>query len=93
MLAKCGASSLDHLVDLIVPQNVQSKQNCEALGHGLSESAMLKHLHELSLKNRLHLNLIGQGYYGTHVPPVLLRNLFENPGWYTAYTPYQAEVS
>ena len=59
----------------------------------MSEAEYLAELKEISLKNKLFRTYIGQGYYDTHTPSVILRNVFENPGWYTQYTPYQAEIS
>lgn len=62
-------------------------------GDGLTESEMLKHFKALASKNKVNKSYIGMGYYDTHVPPVILRNILENPGWYTQYTPYQAEIA
>src|SRR6201996_4677399 len=63
------------------------------LPEGESEAEYLHQLKEVSQKNKVFRNYIGQGYYDTHTPSVILRNVFENPGWYTQYTPYQAEIS
>jgi glycine dehydrogenase len=92
MLATIGVSSLDELINKTVPSSIR---NHEALNlpEAMSEAELLKHLKELSLKNKLFKNYIGQGYYDTITPSVILRNIFENPGWYTQYTPYQAEIS
>jgi len=59
----------------------------------LSEPDFLESMREMAKKNKCYKNFIGQGYYGTHVPSVILRNVLENPGWYTQYTPYQAEIA
>src|ERR1700761_6919588 len=63
------------------------------LPEGESEAEYLHQLKEVSQKNKIYRNYIGQGYYDTHTPSVILRNVFENPGWYTQYTPYQPEIS
>ena len=62
-------------------------------GPALSERDTLFHMRQVASKNRILTSLIGQGYYGTTTPPVILRNILENPAWYTAYTPYQPEIS
>jgi glycine dehydrogenase len=92
MLNVIGVSSVDELISKTVPASIR---NHEALSipDAMSEQELLKHLKELSLKNKLFKNYIGQGYYDTITPSVILRNIFENPGWYTQYTPYQAEIS
>lgn len=92
MLKTIGEKSLDSLIDKVVPDNIR-------MGHPLnipsamSEHEYLKHIKDISLKNKHFTNYIGQGYYDTITPSVILRNVFENPGWYTQYTPYQAEIS
>ncbi len=92
MLARLGYSSLDALTHDILPPAIQMKEAL-ALGTPVSEAGLLAHMKELGTRNKLVKSLIGQGYYGTVTPPVLLRNILENPGWYTAYTPYQPEIS
>ncbi|HYF30696.1 MAG TPA: aminomethyl-transferring glycine dehydrogenase [Chitinophagaceae bacterium] len=92
MLKVIGASSLDELVDRTVPASIRMSGPLK-LPAAMSESDYLHHIKELSLKNKVFKTYIGQGYYDTHTPAVILRNVFENPGWYTQYTPYQAEIS
>ncbi len=92
MLDVVGAASLGALIDETVPAAIRQSSPLE-LPQPLSEPEALARLAELAGQNEVKRSLIGMGYYGTHTPSVLLRNLFENPGWYTAYTPYQAEVS
>lgn len=92
MLRQIGVGSLDELIDQTIPAGIR-------LTHPLrspkpqSEYSYLQQLKEAASKNKLFKTFIGQGYYGTITPNVILRNLFENPGWYTQYTPYQAEIS
>ena len=92
MLRVVGAASLEALIDETVPADIRAK---EPLGFGpaLSEQAALHRLRRTAAKNRVLTSLIGQGYYGTVTPPVIQRNILENPAWYTAYTPYQPEIS
>jgi glycine dehydrogenase len=92
MLATMGASSLDALIAETVPAAIRLNAPL-ALPDAVPEHAALAQLKVIAAKNVVNKSLIGQGYYGTHVPPVIQRNLFENPGWYTAYTPYQAEIA
>lgn len=92
MLATIGLSSVDELVDKTVPAAIRMKKPLD-LPAPMSEAAYLQHVKELSMKNEVYRNYIGQGYYDNYVPSVILRNIFENPGWYTQYTPYQAEIS
>lgn len=92
MLAKIGEPGLDALVAKTVPPNIRMDHEL-AIPSSMSESAYLSHIKEVSLQNELYKTYIGQGYYDTHTPSVILRNIFENPGWYTQYTPYQAEIS
>jgi len=91
MLELVGAGSLDDLIDRAVPDIIRSD---EALtDEPLSEAKALRAIETLAAENRVFKSLIGMGYHGTYIPPVILRNVLENPGWYTAYTPYQAEIS
>ncbi|MFG2822520.1 aminomethyl-transferring glycine dehydrogenase [Kitasatospora sp. NPDC048365] len=92
MLAQVGYGSLDELSDAAVPAAIRS---LTALGlpAGRSEAQVLAELRELAGRNSVLTSMIGLGYYGTFTPPVILRNVLENPAWYTAYTPYQPEIS
>ena len=92
MLKTVGVDSLDALVSQTVPPGIRMKELPD-LPPAMSEHDYLKHIKDVSLKNKLFANYIGQGYYDCIIPSVILRNVFENPGWYTQYTPYQAEIS
>jgi glycine dehydrogenase len=92
MLKTIGVSSLSELINNTVPPSIRMSKPLN-LPASMSEHEYLKHIKEISLKNKVFTNYIGQGYYNTIVPSVILRNVFENPGWYTQYTPYQAEIS
>lgn len=92
MLQELGVGSLDELIQTTVPKKIQFEGDLNA-GAGVTEAQAIADLKKLAQKNKVFRSYIGTGYYGTHVPPVILRNMLENPGWYTAYTPYQAEIS
>ncbi|MGF1610816.1 MAG: aminomethyl-transferring glycine dehydrogenase [Kiloniellales bacterium] len=92
MLEALGIASLDELVEQAVPAGIISKTPL-ALAEPMSERETLSYLRKMSNRNQVFISMIGMGYYGTVMPGVILRNVLENPGWYTAYTPYQAEVS
>ena len=92
MLQALGYDSLQTLSEAVVPENIQLKRLLD-LPEPVSESDALKELYGIASKNKVWRSLIGQGYYGTVTPPVIQRTIFENPGWYTAYTPYQPEIS
>lgn len=92
MLETVGAASLDELAEQTVPPQIRLKQPLN-LPSAKSEAEYLRDLKQVSLKNKVYRSFIGQGYYDTITPSVILRNIFENPGWYTQYTPYQAEIS
>jgi glycine dehydrogenase len=92
MLKSIGETSLSSLVSKTVPPSIRMDHSLKLPG-AMSEHEYLKHIKEISLKNKVFANYIGQGYYDTITPSVILRNVFENPGWYTQYTPYQAEIS
>jgi len=92
MLASIGRKSVDELIEKTIPNNIRSKKPMQ-IPEGLSEFQMLQSLKKIGDKNIVATNFIGQGYYGTITPSVILRNIFENPGWYTQYTPYQAEIA
>ncbi|XAR69251.1 Glycine dehydrogenase (decarboxylating) [Bertholletia excelsa] len=94
MAEACGYSSLDSLIDATVPKSIRlEKMKFSKFDEGLTESQMIEHMQKLASKNKIYKSFIGMGYYNTFVPPVILRNILENPGWYTQYTPYQAEIS
>ena len=92
MLAALGYKSLDELANATVPAAIRLKQPLQ-LGEPLGEHELIEELKNLAADNQVLRSFIGQGYYDTITPPVVLRNVLENPGWYTAYTPYQAEIS
>lgn len=92
MLEKINAPTLAALIDQTVPAAIRLKKPLN-LPEGMSEYAFLQHLRGIAAKNKLYKSYIGLGYYDTVVPPVIQRNVLENPGWYTAYTPYQAEIA
>ena len=92
MLDELGLDSLDRLVDETVPPSIRLGREL-ALGAERGESEFLEDFRRLAAKNRPLKSLVGLGYHGTHTPGVILRNILENPGWYTQYTPYQAEIS
>jgi glycine dehydrogenase len=92
MLQKIGAASVDELIAQTIPSAIRLKQPLN-LPEGLGEYAYHQHLRGIAAKNKLYKSYIGLGYYDTIVPPVIQRNILENPGWYTAYTPYQAEIA
>jgi glycine dehydrogenase len=92
MLRTVGQSSLDALTDAIVPASIKSAQPL-ALPEAISEVEAIAKIRAIAERNQVFRSFIGQGYYGTHTPNVILRNILENPAWYTAYTPYQAEIS
>ncbi|OAY75384.1 Glycine dehydrogenase (decarboxylating), mitochondrial [Ananas comosus] len=95
MSAACGFPSLDALIDATVPGAIRAPplRFAGEFDAGLSESQMVDHMQRLASANRVFKSFLGMGYYGTHVPAVILRNIMENPGWYTQYTPYQAEIA
>ena len=92
MLRVVGHDSLDAMTDAIVPANIKSAQPL-ALPSPINEEEALAKIRAVAGRNQVFRSFIGQGYYGTHTPKVILRNILENPAWYTAYTPYQAEIS
>ncbi len=92
MLAAIGVDNLDQLIDQTVPANIRLPQPLQ-LPKAINEEMLLQQLKHIAQKNIIHKSYIGQGYYNTYTPSVILRNILENPGWYTAYTPYQPEIS
>nr|WP_176140920.1 aminomethyl-transferring glycine dehydrogenase [Pseudoxanthomonas indica] len=92
MLRIVGHDSLEAMTDAIVPASIKSAAQL-ALPEAISEEEALAKIRSVADRNQVFRSFIGQGYYGTHTPKVILRNILENPAWYTAYTPYQAEIS
>ncbi len=92
MLKELNYKSLDDLIDNTVPEKIKFKGELN-IGDSNSEYEALRKLRAISKKNQVYSNFIGMGYYGTYTPYVILRNILENPGWYTSYTPYQPEVA
>ena len=94
MLLELGYKDLDSFIKAVVPENIHIKGEIEkVLPVGISEVAAIEEIAQIAKKNTVVKSFIGNGYYGTITPPVVLRNVLENPGWYTAYTPYQPEIS
>ena len=92
MLAALGYDSLDAFIDAVVPEQIRFRGTLQT-GTAQSEPDVLAALKRMASRNQVYRSHIGMGYYGTHVPGVILRNVMENPAWYTAYTPYQAEIA
>ena len=92
MMQTIGITDLSTLIDQTVPANIRMKRSLQ-LPEAMTEYAYLQHMQTLAAKNQVFKTYIGQGYYNTITPSVILRNIFENPGWYTQYTPYQAEIA
>ncbi|HEU4774074.1 MAG TPA: aminomethyl-transferring glycine dehydrogenase [Lysobacter sp.] len=92
MLRVVGHESLESFTDAIVPESIRTHDPL-TLPEAVTEVDALAQIREIADRNQVFRSFIGQGYYGTHTPNVILRNILENPGWYTAYTPYQAEIS
>eukprot|EP00179_Madagascaria_erythrocladioides_P008264 CAMPEP_0198325016 /NCGR_PEP_ID=MMETSP1450-20131203/12864_1 /TAXON_ID=753684 ORGANISM="Madagascaria erythrocladiodes, Strain CCMP3234" /NCGR_SAMPLE_ID=MMETSP1450 /ASSEMBLY_ACC=CAM_ASM_001115 /LENGTH=1032 /DNA_ID=CAMNT_0044028859 /DNA_START=59 /DNA_END=3157 /DNA_ORIENTATION=- len=92
MLATVGVDTIDELIDQTVPDAIRNHRTL-SVGEAMTESEALANLKKMMSSNALNQNHIGMGYYGTRVPYVILRNILENPGWYTQYTPYQAEIA
>ena len=92
MLNTIGIDSMEELIGRTVPSAIRMDHKLN-IPESVSEAEYLAEVRAISLKNKLCKNYIGQGYYDTHTPSVILRNIFENPGWYTQYTPYQAEIA
>jgi glycine dehydrogenase len=92
MLAELGIGELEDIIDLALPDDIINREPLK-LTETISENAVVKHLRKMRDRNKVFTSMIGMGYYDTIMPAVIKRNVLENPGWYTAYTPYQAEVS
>jgi glycine cleavage system pyridoxal-binding protein P len=92
MLSVVGRTSLDDLLDAAVPDGIRALEALD-IEPAASEAAVVAELREVAARNRRVTSMIGLGYYGTHTPAVIARNVLENPAWYTAYTPYQPEIS
>lgn len=92
MLTELGIDSLDDIISKAIPENIIETEELK-LTQTISERAVIKHLRKIRERNIVYTSLIGMGYHDTIMPAVIKRNVLENPGWYTAYTPYQAEVS
>ena len=92
MLAVIGADNLDALIDETLPSSIRQAKPLD-FDRPLSERELLHRMRAVAGKNKMLTSLIGQGYHGTVTPPAIQRNILENPAWYTAYTPYQPEIS
>ncbi len=92
MFRHLGVADIDELIDQTVPASIRQAEPLD-FGKPKSERELLYHMRQVALKNKVFTTMIGQGYYGTVTPPAIQRNILENPAWYTAYTPYQPEIS
>src|ERR1035437_1507304 len=92
MLEEIGIDSLDELIRKTIPAAILNNEELD-IPNAMSEAEYLTELKEIGSKNKIYKSYIGQGYYNTLTPSVILRSLFQNPGWYTQYTPYQAEIA
>ncbi len=92
MLKSIGYTGMDEFIEAVIPSNILEKKNI-SIGEQRTEEEVLEELKNIATKNKVYKSFIGQGHYNTHTPKVILRNVFENPGWYTSYTPYQPEIS
>jgi len=92
MLEKIGYATIDELIDATIPASIRLKKPMK-LPDAMREDEYATHINELASKNKIFRSYMGLGYYNCHIPAVIRRNVLENPGWYTAYTPYQAEIS
>lgn len=92
MLEMVNASSFEELINQTIPESIRLKEPLD-LPDGISEQEYLEHINELASKNKIFKSYIGLGYHASNTPSVIQRNILENPGWYTAYTPYQAEIA
>ncbi len=92
MLKKIGVSSVDELINQVVPADIRINEPLKIEG-GLTERQYYRKIINIAAKNKVYNTYIGMGYYDTITPAVILRNVLENPSWYTSYTPYQAEIS
>ncbi|MEN9331666.1 MAG: hypothetical protein RLZZ94_756, partial [Bacteroidota bacterium] len=92
MLKAIGVASINELINQTIPSDIRLSKDL-SIGEAVDETTYINDLRKVAAKNKMFRSYIGLGYYGTITPPVILRNIFENPGWYTAYTPYQAEIA
>ena len=92
MLKDIGFASMDDFIQSIVPENIYSAESLN-INDELSEAEALRYLEAISKKNKVYKTYIGQGFYNSVTPAPIIRNIFENPGWYTSYTPYQPEIA
>ena len=92
MLKAIGVGSMDELIDKVMPHNIRLKKDLD-LAPAMTEREFAEHMMKLAYKNKIYKSYIGLGWYDTATPAVIQRNIFENPVWYTSYTPYQAEIS
>ncbi|HBZ35004.1 MAG TPA: glycine dehydrogenase (aminomethyl-transferring), partial [Rikenellaceae bacterium] len=92
MLAYIDANTFDELINQTIPSDIMLNKPLD-IDEGMTEQTYLSNLKAIASKNKNFRSFIGQGFYGTGTLPVIIRNVFENPSWYTSYTPYQAEIS